>query len=59
VALSLVLLIVSAVLLRGFEAELLQGPGYRTDHLFITSFDTQLLHYSEDQTRSFYKRLLD
>jgi putative ABC transport system permease protein len=59
VALSLVLLIVSAVLLRGFEAELLQGPGYRTDHLFITSFDTQLLHYSEDQTRRFYKRLLD
>lgn len=59
VALSLVLLIVSAVLLQGFRDELLQGPGFRTDHLWLTSFDTTPLHYSEDQTRRFYKDLLD
>jgi len=59
VALSLVLLIVSAVLLQGFRAELLQGPGYRTDHLWLTSFDTQPIHYSEEQSRRFYKDLLE
>jgi predicted permease len=58
VALSLVLLIVSAVMLQGFRDQLTQGPGFRTDHLFLTSFDTQLVHYSDDQTRHFYKELL-
>jgi len=59
VALSLVLLIVSAVLLQGFRDELLQGPGYRIDHLWLTSFDTSPLRYSEDQTRRFYKDVLE
>ena len=59
VALSLILLIVSAVMLQGFREELLHGPGFRTDHLWLTSFDTTPLHYSEDQTRRFYKELLD
>jgi macrolide transport system ATP-binding/permease protein len=59
VALSLVLLIVSAVLLQGFRDELLQGPGFRTDHLWLTSLDTSPIHYTEDQTRRFYKDLLN
>jgi predicted permease len=59
VALSLVLLIVSAVLLQGFRDQLMQGPGFRTDHLFLTSFDTQLVHYSDAQSQRFYKDLLD
>ncbi len=59
VALSLLLLIVSAVLLEGFRGELLQGPGFRTDHLYLTSFDTGPVHYNDDQTRRFYKDLLD
>jgi len=59
VALSLVLLIVSAVLLQGFSDQLMQGPGFRTDHLYLTSMDTQVAHYSDDQTRLFYKNLLD
>jgi hypothetical protein len=59
VALSLVLLIVSAVLLQGFRDELLQGPGFRIDHLWLTSFDTTPVHYTEDQTRRFYKDVLD
>ena len=49
----MVLLIVSAVLLQGFRDELLQGPGFRIDRLFLTSFDTTPLHYSEEQTRRF------
>ena len=59
VALSLVLLAVSAVLVEGFRDELAQGPGFRTERLFLTSFDTQLRHYSEEQTRRFYGDLLE
>jgi predicted permease len=59
VALSLVLLTLSAVLLHGFRSQLLQGPGFRTERLFLTSFETQLAHYSEDQTSQFYKNLLE
>jgi predicted permease len=59
VALSLVLLIVSAVLLQGFRGELLNGPGFRIDHLYLTSFDTSPVHYTDDQTRRFYKDLLE
>ncbi len=58
VALSLVLLAVAAALVQGFRAEFNQGPGYRIDHLFLTSFDTQLVHYNEPQTQRFYDDLL-
>ena len=59
VALSLVLLTVSAVLVEGFRHELAQGVGFRPDRLFLTSFETQLAHYSEGQTQQFYKHLLE
>jgi len=59
VALSLVLLAVSATLFRGFRNVLTAGPGFRTDHLFLTSFDTQLANYSRDQSQRFYQNLLD
>ncbi len=59
VALSLVLLIVSAVLLEGFRGELLAGPGFRIDRLYLTSLDTTPEHYDENQTRRFYRDLLE
>ncbi|MGB7760766.1 MAG: ABC transporter permease [Bryobacteraceae bacterium] len=59
VALSLVLLVISAVLVEGFRYELTQGAGFRPDRLFLTSFDTQLARYSDHQTRQFYDRLLE
>jgi predicted permease len=59
VALSLLLLIVSGVLLRGFRDELLQGPGFRKDHLFLTTFDAQSVHYSNDQAARFFRDLLN
>jgi predicted permease len=58
VALSLVLLAVAASLVQGFRDELSGGPGFRTDRLFLTSFDTQLVHYSEKQTGPFFDELL-
>ena len=59
VALSLVLLAISAALVEGFRHQLLQGPGYRIDHLFLASFDTHLAHYSPSQEVGFYRELLD
>ena len=59
VALSLVLLAVSATLVEGFRDLLLRGPGYRTDHLFLITFDTQLAGYSGSQSQRFWQNLLD
>lgn len=59
VALALVLLIVSAVIWQGFRNQYKQGTGFRTDHLFLTTLDTKPSHYSEEQTRRFYKELLE
>jgi predicted permease len=58
VGLSLVLLAVAATFVQGFRGELNQGPGFRTGHMFLTGFDTQLVHYSEKQTQRFYDDLL-
>ena len=58
-ALSLVLLVVSAVLVQGFRADLIRGPGFRTDHLFVMSLNPSLLRYTDVQTKQFYKQLLD
>jgi predicted permease len=59
VALSLVLLAVSATLVQGFRDQLAQGPGFRIDHLFLTSLNPQLAHYTQDQAQRFYQNLLD
>jgi macrolide transport system ATP-binding/permease protein len=58
-AVSAVLLIVSAVVFTGFRSQLAQGPGFQTDHLFLMSFDSQMAHYSKTQNEQFYKQLLD
>jgi len=58
VALSMVLLAVSGVLVEGFRSTLAQGPGYRTDRLLLASFDTQMVHYTPEQTRRFFEDVL-
>jgi predicted permease len=59
IAVSLLLLIVSAALFQGFRSALAQGPGFRTDHLLLASFDTTLVHYTDAQSKQFYKHLID
>ena len=59
VALALVLLIVSGVMLRGFQAQLTQGPGFRVEGLQLMHFDSTLVHYSDSQRDLFYKQLLE
>jgi macrolide transport system ATP-binding/permease protein len=59
VALSLVLLVVSAIMWQSFRSQLAVGPGFRTDGLYLATFDTRPIHYSPAQDRSFYRNLLD
>ena len=59
VAVSLVLLTVSAFMYRGFHHELTANQGFRKDHLLMMSFDPSLVHYSEAQTQQFYKQLVE
>jgi len=59
VALSLLLMTVAAMLFRGFHSILAGGPGFRTDHLVMMSFDPRLVRYSDRQVQQFYKQLAD
>src|SRR6266508_1152373 len=45
IALSLVLLTVSVFLYRSFRIELDKGPGFRSDHLLMVTFDPALARY--------------
>jgi nitric oxide reductase subunit B len=44
---------------RGFRQQLANGPGYRTDHLLMMSFDTSLLHYTDAQSRQFFDQVAE
>jgi predicted permease len=35
------------------------GPGYRTDHLLMMSFDPTLVRYSDEQTQQFFQQVAD
>lgn len=59
VALSMILLIATGMLLDGFRKSLTLNPGFRTDHILITEFDTSLVRYTPGQTHDFYKNLVD
>ncbi len=59
VALSLVLMAVATMLYRGFHSKLVTGPGFRTDHLVMMSFDPELARYNEQQEQQFYQQLTD
>jgi predicted permease len=59
VAGSVVLLVMAAQLFRGFSRQMVQGPGFRTEHVLMMSFDPSLLRYSPIQTQQFYDILRD
>ncbi|MGA2185237.1 MAG: ABC transporter permease [Bryobacteraceae bacterium] len=59
VAVSLVLLVVASMLYRGFQRYLTGGPGYRTDHLLLMSFDPTLQHSTEAQAMRFFRQVRD
>lgn len=59
VALAMVLMVVATVLARGFQQELMGGPGFRTDHLLLMSFDPTLVLYGKPRAQQFYKQLVE
>ncbi len=59
VALSLVLLVASGMLLDGFRKVLVLNPGFRTDHIMTMDFDTSLVRSTPEQSRTFYRNLID
>jgi predicted permease len=59
VAVSVVLLVVAMFMYRGFGQQLANGPGYRTDHLMMMSFDPSLVRYSQEQSQQFFAQVAD
>ncbi len=59
VAFSMILLVAAGMLVDGFRKTLKLDPGFRTDHIMLMQFDTQLVRYTEDQSKTFYRNLVD
>ncbi|HLW51730.1 MAG TPA: ABC transporter permease [Candidatus Angelobacter sp.] len=59
IALSMVLLVAAGMLLDGFDKVLMASPGFRTDHLLMAEFETALKRYTPEQTKTFYRDLVD
>jgi len=55
---STVLLVMAGLLVKDFANTLHFYPGFRTDHILLTSLDPAAVRYNESQTREFYKQLL-
>jgi predicted permease len=57
VGLSLVLLTTAVFLYRSYQTEYGHGPGFRTDHLLLMSFEPDLAGYDEARAGRFYDML--
>jgi putative ABC transport system permease protein len=59
IALSMVLLVAAGMLVSGFNKLIASSPGFRTDHLMMTEFDTSMTRYTPEKSRIFYRDLMD
>jgi predicted permease len=59
IALAMVVLIAAGMFLAGFRNILAKPPEFRTDHLIGMDTAPAVLHYSPDQTKAFYRQLVD
>jgi predicted permease len=59
VAVAVVLLTLATFMFRGFRAQLASGPGYKTDHLVMISFDPSLVRYTEPQAQKFFEQVAE
>jgi predicted permease len=59
IALASVVLIVAGMFLAGFRRMVLQTPDFRVDHMISMDTAPALLHYTPEQTRNFYRELVD
>jgi len=59
VAVSVVVLVVAMFMYRGFRENMANGPGFRTDHLLLMSFDPTLVRYSQPQAQRFFEQVAE
>jgi len=59
VAAAMVVLLAAGMMLDGFRKALVLDPGFRIDHLMMMSLDPSLVRYTPQQTRTFYRELVD
>jgi macrolide transport system ATP-binding/permease protein len=59
IALAMVVLIAAGMFLAGFRNMLVMPPEFRTDHLISMDTAPAVLHYSPDEIKAFYRRLVD
>jgi predicted permease len=59
ISLAMVVLIAAGMFLAGFRNMLVMPPEFRTDHLISMDTAPAVLHYSPDETKAFYRRLVD
>jgi len=59
VAMSVVLLVMSLFMYRGFQHSIEAGPGYRIDHLMMMTVDPSLIRYTDAQRRQFFEAVGD
>jgi predicted permease len=59
VAVAVVLLALATFMYRGFRVQLASGPGYKTDHLVMMSFDPSLVRYTEPQAQKFFEQVAE
>lgn len=58
-AMSVVLLVLAALFVRGFSAAQQMDTGIRTDHTLFFSLDPNLMRYDKERARQFYRKLVD
>jgi predicted permease len=59
VGLSLVMITVAVFLFRAYQSENGRGPGFRTDHVLLMSFEPDLAGYDTARADRFYDLLVD
>ena len=59
VSISLMLLMASSLMVRGFHQSLAEGTPFLKDRLLLVRFDPRLVQYNEAQTQQFYKLLAE
>ncbi|HLM98077.1 MAG TPA: ABC transporter permease [Bryobacteraceae bacterium] len=59
VAMSLLLLTVATLVFQAFRNDMAQGPGFRTDHRLLMSFDPRLIRYTDQQTKQFFQQVVE
>lgn len=59
ISLAMVVLIAAGMFLAGFRKILVTTPDFRTDHVITMDTAPELLHYSPEQTKATYDRLVE